>query len=104
MALRLQICPPDMLRKSSTLLFVVAAIALSTLPLHASARLTYTIGDSAVPVAWPASAFPIKYEVDRRVMNSLPNAASVIDRAFSAWSSAPDTNISFQSLGVGDNL
>lgn len=94
-----------MFRKSSLLPFAAAAIATCvSMPLHASARLTYTIGDSAVPVAWPASAFPIKYEVDRRVMNSLPNAATVIDKAFSTWSSAPDTDISFQSLGVADNL
>jgi hypothetical protein len=94
-----------MSRKSSTLLFAVAAIAmLVSPPLHASARLTYTIGDRSVPVAWPASAFPIPYQVDRRVMDSLPNAAVVIDRAFSTWSSAPDTNVSFRSLGVADGL
>jgi matrixin len=85
-----------------TLLLVVATLAAT--PLFASARLTYTIGDRVVPVAWPASAFPIPYQVDRRVMDTLPNAQVVIERAFSAWSSAPDTNISFQSLGVADGL
>jgi hypothetical protein len=94
-----------MSRKPSILLFAVAAIAtLASSSLFASARLTYTMGDHSVPVAWPASAFPIKYEVDRRVMNTLPNAAAVIDRSFAAWSSAPDATISFQSLGVGDGL
>ncbi|HEX7418296.1 MAG TPA: matrixin family metalloprotease [Thermoanaerobaculia bacterium] len=94
-----------MSRKPSTLLFAVAAIAtLVSSSLFASARLTYTMGDHSVPVAWPASAFPIQYEVDRRVMNTLPNAAAVIDRSFAAWSNAPDTTISFQSLGVGDGL
>jgi hypothetical protein len=88
-----------MSRKLLPLLFVVV-----TSPLFGSARLTYTMGDHSVPVAWPASAFPIKYEVDRRVVNALPNATVVIDQAFATWSSAPDTSVSFQSLGVGDGL
>lgn len=94
-----------MSRKSVILLSAVAAIvAFASTPLHASARLTYTMGDHSVQVAWPASAFPIPYQVDRRVMNSLPNAQMVIERSFEAWSSAPDTNVSFQSMGVGDGL
>lgn len=94
-----------MSRKPSILLFAVATIAtIASTPLLASARLTYTMGDRSVPVAWPASAFPIQYQVDRRVMNTLPNAQMVIDRSFAAWSGAPDTNVSFASLGVGDGL
>jgi hypothetical protein len=94
-----------MSRKSTILLFAVAAITtLVSSPIHASARLTYTMGDRSVTVAWPASAFPIQYQVDRRVMDALPNAPVVIDHAFAAWSGAPDTNISFESLGVGDGL
>ena len=62
------------------------------------------MGDHSVQVSWPASAFPIPYQVDRRVMNALPNAQMVIDRSFETWSSAPDTNISFQSMGVADGL
>ena len=94
-----------MSRKSPILLFAVAAIAtVVSAPLQASARLTYTMGDHSVPVAWPASAFPIQYQVDRRVMDSLPNAQTVIERSFETWASAPDTNISFQSMGVGDGL
>ena len=94
-----------MSRKSSIVLFVVATIAtLASTPVHASARLTYTMGDHSVQVAWPASAFPIPYQVDRRVMNTLPNAQMVIDRAFETWSGAPDTNISFRSMGVADGL
>ncbi len=93
-----------MIRKTS-LMFAAAAIAtVVSLPLHASARLTYTIGGSSVQVSWPASAFPIRYAIDRRVMSSLPNAATVVDQAFSTWASAPDTNISFQDAGVRDGL
>lgn len=91
--------------RKSFVLFAVAVIAIVLpAPVFASARLTYTIGDNSVTVSWPQSAFPIKYEVDRRVMNSLPNAQVVLDHAFSTWSSTPDTSISFESLGVGDNL
>lgn len=93
-----------MFRKPASLLFAITATVFVSLPLQASARLTYTIGDKVVPVSWPASTFPIKYQVDRRVMNALPNAATVLDRAFSSWSTAPDTNISFTALGVGDRL
>lgn len=85
--------------------FVAATIlSLAALPLLASARLTYSIGDKVVPVAWPASSFPITYQVDSRVMTTLPNAANVLDRAFSAWATVPDTNISFRSLGVASGL
>jgi hypothetical protein len=94
-----------MLPKRSIVFLAVAVIALTaTAPLHASARLTYTIGDKVVPVAWPSSAFPIPYQVDRRVMDSLPNAATVISRGFATWASAPDTSISFRNLGVADGL
>jgi hypothetical protein len=94
-----------MLRKQSLALFALSLIAsLGAAPLFASPRLTYTIGEKVLPVAWLPSAFPIKYQVDRRVMDSLPNAAVVLDKAFSTWATAPDTNISFQSLGVADGL
>lgn len=84
--------------------FLLLAIVATSLPLYGSARLTYTIGDSAVPVAWPTSSFPIKYEVDRRVMNALPNAAVVLDHAFATWTSVPDANVTFQSQGVVDGV
>lgn len=82
--------------------FVAAAavLLLSAAPLFASARLTYTIGNRVVPVSWPDVAFPIPYQVDSRVATALPNAASMIDRAFVAWASVPDTNIGFRSLVV----
>lgn len=93
-----------MSRKSFVLLAVAVVATLGAAPLFASARLTYTVGDGSVQVAWPPSAFPIKYEVDRRVMNALPNASVVIDRSFAAWTGVPDSNISFEPLGVGDGL
>ncbi|HEX9163878.1 MAG TPA: matrixin family metalloprotease [Thermoanaerobaculia bacterium] len=91
-----------MFPRSSALFF--ALTALVSLPLFASARLTYTIGDKVLPVEWPSTAFPIPYQVDSRVMTSLPNAATAIDHAFAAWTNAPETNISFRSLGVASGL
>src|SRR5438105_8189521 len=101
MASRLQHGNAAMFRK---LLTIGGFFCLVALPLCASARLTYTIGDKAVPVAWPASSFPVTYQTDARVINTLPNAAVVIERAFSAWATVPDTNISFRSLGVANGL
>jgi hypothetical protein len=105
MAFRLQKRTSVMLRKKLIPLLAAATVLSSAaLPLAASARLTYTIGDKAVPVSWPAASFPIPYQVDSRVMTALPNAATVVDRAFSAWSTVPDTNISFRFLGVASGL
>ncbi|HSP14098.1 MAG TPA: matrixin family metalloprotease [Thermoanaerobaculia bacterium] len=86
------------------LLPLAGALFLLAEPLAASARLTYTIGSQAVPVSWPAAAFPIKYRVDSRLANALPNATAIIDRAFAIWAGVPDANLSFQSLGVADGL
>lgn len=88
----------------SRLLAVAAVVTTSAMPLAASTRLTYTIGNNAVPVVWPSSAFPIPYEIDSRVMSALPNATTVIERAFDAWAGVPDSNISFRSLGVANGL
>ncbi len=94
-----------MLRLLAVRVLVVATVvSLAALPLLASARLTYNIGNNAVPVAWPTSAFPIPYEVDSRVMSTLPDAASVIDRAFAAWAGVPGSHISFNKIGVASGL
>jgi hypothetical protein len=53
-------------------------------------------------VAWPEGSFPIRYSIDRRVADSIPQAAAMLDRGGKDWASIPDTNISFQSLGVVD--
>jgi len=86
------------------LLAVTLVVSLAALPLAASTRLTYTINNNPVPVAWPASAFPIPYEVDSRVMSALPNATMVIDRAFAAWAGVPDAQVSFKQTGIASGL
>jgi hypothetical protein len=68
--------------------------------MFAAVRLTYDFGGKATPVAWPASAFPLQYTVDRRVADKF--GIDTIDRAFSAWTSVPDANITFHDNGVSD--
>jgi hypothetical protein len=78
--------------KLSLFIALVASTALG------STRLTYEINGNVVPVAWPTSSFPIRYEVDKRLASAMP----AIDRAFGEWSGVPDTGLSFQSLGASD--
>jgi hypothetical protein len=75
-----------------------AAIALVAMPGFASVRLTYQLYGTAVPVAWPGSAFPLRYSVDRKVSDAFP--AGLIDRAFTAWTTMPDARVTFQPAGV----
>jgi hypothetical protein len=82
-------------------LAVAALVAILATPLFAATRLTYTIGDKAVAVEWPADAFPIRYQIDRRVASTLTPA--IVEHAFSLWSAIPDTTIRFASDGVVDN-
>ena len=57
--------------------FAAAAIAVTlAVPAFASTRLTYQIRDTEVQVAWPAGSFPLRYEVDRRVVNASPDAVN----------------------------
>jgi hypothetical protein len=74
-------------------LFSLAAAAVVAVPASAATRLTYVLSDKQVGVRWPNSAFPIRYEVDRRVVNSLP--AGTIDRAFALWSGDDEVDLSF---------
>lgn len=81
-------------------LAVALALCIS-IPSFAAVRLTYP---NAGAVSWPQRSFPIPYQMDERVAAAFPEAAAVVDRAFGVWSSIPETNISFRSLGVGNNL
>jgi predicted Zn-dependent protease len=86
-------------------IFLAATIAVTVaLPAFSAARLTYQIKDAEVQVAWPQSSFPMRYEVDRRVVNATPEAAVTVDRAFAEWAAAIDTNVSFTNGGVRDGL
>lgn len=79
-------------------------IALSIAsPAFAGVSLTYTLANGATAVAWPQQAFPIHYQVDRRVASVIPQPTAVIDRAFNEWAEVPDANISFTDDGIADN-
>jgi matrixin/carboxypeptidase family protein len=58
----------------------------------------YVVNGTAVPVAWPASSFPIRYVVDSRVNDAFPKG--VINRAINDWTTVPDSQITFQDAGV----
>jgi len=72
-------------------------------PVFAGVPLTYTLPNGNQPVAWSGNAFPIHYQIDRRVASVIPQPATVIDRAFGAWAEVPDTTISFTDDGLVDN-
>jgi hypothetical protein len=73
-------------------------IFLATAPAFAAVRLTYQLNGAAVPVAWPASAFPLRYVIDQRVATAFP--PGVIDRAFDAWTEVEGARVTFQPAGV----
>ena len=77
-------------------------LALAAVPCLGAVRLTYQLNGTAVGVSWPASAFPIRYAIDRRVATGLGGSTDVIDRAFADWTTIPDAAISFKSAGVID--
>jgi hypothetical protein len=81
-------------------LILSVALAATALPLAAAVRLTYPMGGSPVAVYWPATSFPIKYRVDQRVATLLPGGEAAVASAFNVWTTIPDANVSFQSLGV----
>jgi hypothetical protein len=82
-----------------TILAVVVAAAFA-MPSFAAVRLTYDLPGGAVPVYWPASAFPLPYQIDRHAAEML--SVDTIDRAFADWTTVPEANVSFRSLGVAD--
>jgi len=84
-----------MLRKSLSILSLLVA-----LPAFPATRLTYQLNGASVPVAWPAASFPIRYELDRRVLSLRPGFDDTIDRAFGEWTAVSDAKISFERSGV----
>jgi hypothetical protein len=85
-----------MLRRLAVVSF---ALTLS-LPAFAATRMTFDIQGEPTPVEWAPTAFPLRYDIDQRVTQLHPNAALMIERAFSAWSSLPDVSLRFESRGV----
>jgi len=82
---------------------LAAVVAIAATPLFGAARLTYFNQGTLIPVAWPDSSFPIRYAIDRRVTQTMPQAEATLDHAAKDWEAIPNTNLGFQSLGVVDN-
>ncbi len=81
----------------------VAAVLFATavsLPVFAATRMTFDIQGTPTPIEWAPTAFPLRYDIDRKVTQLSPNAAMMIDKAFAAWESLPDVSLRFQSKGV----
>jgi hypothetical protein len=85
-----------MLRRLAVLFF---AITLSV-PAVAATRMTFDIQGAPTAIEWAPTAFPLRYDIDRRVTDLNPNAAAMIDHAFDAWASLPDVSLRFESRGV----
>lgn len=83
-------------------LLAVVLAALVALPASASAQLTFLLKGKATPIAWPAEAFPIQYSVASSATQKIANGEAVIRGSFEAWSSVPESRVSFGSAGVAD--
>lgn len=78
---------------------VLLAIFLAA-PLFGVTRMTYDINGTPTAIEWAPTAFPLRYEIDRRLAQTYPIAQQLIDRAFAAWAAVPDANIRFESKGI----
>lgn len=83
-------------------ILVTMLAAVLAVPAFAAARLTYQLSGGAVPVYWPQEAFPLAYQIDRRVVNVIPE--KTIDSAFGEWAAVASANVSFKSRGIADGL
>jgi len=79
----------------------VSFAILLALPVAAATRITYDVNGKPTPIEWQASAFPLPYEIDSKLVAAKPGIAAMIDHAFETWAAVPDTNISFVPRGVG---
>lgn len=75
---------------------------LLTVPAFAATRLTHDINGVPTPILWAPTAFPLPYEVDKRLTDANPSVASMIDRAFGNWSGIQAARVSFDRRGITD--
>lgn len=83
-----------------SLLLTAILVVIVAVPAFGAARLTYFNNGALIPVSWPDGSFPIRYAIDRRVSQMIPNVSTLLDRAGKDWAAVPDSNLAFQSLGV----
>jgi Matrixin/Carboxypeptidase regulatory-like domain len=100
MAPRLHFAPFIM---SLRILPALLALVLS-IPAFAATRLTYDIQGTPTALEWAPTAFPLPYELDRRIAQGNPAAAAVIDKAFSSWTQISNANVQFEPRGVTDRV
>ncbi|HET8773920.1 MAG TPA: matrixin family metalloprotease [Thermoanaerobaculia bacterium] len=81
-------------------LAVVPFAILLSVPALAATRMTFDIQGAPTAIEWAPTAFPLRYDIDRRVTDLNPNAAAMIEHAFDAWASLPDVSLRFESRGV----
>lgn len=77
---------------------------LLSIPAVAATRLTYDIQGTPTALEWPPTAFPLPYELDRRVTQVSANAGAIIERAFSKWAAVGGANVRFEPRGVTDRV
>jgi len=82
-------------------LFLVAALVSPAA--EAATRMTYDINGAPTPIEWATSAFPLRYEIDQRLVQVNPNARAMVEKAFAAWEAIPEANVRFQGQGVVTN-
>src|SRR5687768_14485941 len=80
-----------------TVLTLATALSGSS---FAATRMTYAINGAPMPIEWSSAAFPLRYEIDQRVVEANKDAKAIVDRAFAAWAAIPDADVRFESSGV----
>lgn len=75
---------------------------LLAVPAFAATRLTYDINGVPTAILWAPTAFPLPYEVDKRLVDTNPSVGAMIDRAFANWSAVQAARVSFDRRGVTD--
>jgi hypothetical protein len=82
----------------------VSLVLFLTPALFGATRMTYDINGSPTAIEWPASAFPMKYEIDARVAKVHPDATAMVEKAFAAWAAVPGANVQFAGQGVVNSV
>lgn len=80
----------------------VALLLTGAMTAAASTRLTYLINQKPIALSWASSAFPIRFEMDRTAVRTLPDGQGAIQRSFQAWADTPETVVGFQPAGLTD--
>lgn len=78
----------------------IALALLASSPLLAATRMTWDINGRATPIAWEESAFPLRYQVDPRLVQAHPAAEQMVSRAFASWQAIEGADVRFEADGM----